>query len=419
MAVTARAVTRTAPAAASIAGSPESGLSAPARDATRVWRVTGVRFPGLDDFDDAVMRFMQERSIAAGSLAVTRHGRLLLARGYTWSADPALWTQPTSLFRTASITKPVTATVILRLMQDGRLRPADRAADILRLPTSADPRLADVTVLRLMQHLGGWDRGLSYDPMFSDAMIARDLGLRLPIGRDDIVAHVTMRPLDHAPGTAFAYSNYGYLLLGKIIEKLTGASYADHVGRTVLAPLGITRMRLGGTLVRAAHEMPYFSQFSGTTVMDGSGARVAGPYGTFNYENNAFNCGWLASAVDLTRFAAIYDGGTPVLSPDSVARAFAVPEIGRAKQGRYYSCGWHVRPLAGRLDAMHTGSLPGTHTLLVRRGDGLTWAAMFDQRDDPSREKYRDLDPALHAAADAMGEWPSGDLGAAYFTPHP
>jgi CubicO group peptidase (beta-lactamase class C family) len=386
-------------------------LPAEARATARGWRVTGRGLPGLGDFDSTVMGFMEERSIACGSLAVTRNGRLLLARGYTLDAGGLPPTQPTSLFRTASVTKPITAAAVLRLIQDGRLRPTDGVAGILGLAAPADPRFAEVTVLRLLQHLGGWNRDGSGDPMFDDVAIAKDLGRRLPIGQEDIVRYVTARTLDHAPGTAFAYSNFGYLLLGRIIEKVTGRPYATYVQETVLAPLGISRMRLGRTLLRVPGEVPYYSQFKGVTVMDSTGAMVAAPYGSFNHENNAFNCGWLASAVDLARLARVYDGVTPVLSNASVARAFAAPETGVNGHGRYYGCGWHVRQVPGGLITYHSGSLPGTHTLLVRRPDGLAWAVMFDQRDDPSGESYRAIDTVLHEAADDMDTWPSGDLG--------
>jgi CubicO group peptidase (beta-lactamase class C family) len=381
-----------------------------ARAVTRIWRITGQGLPGLDDFDTAVMAFMEERGIACGSLAVARDGRLVLARGYTWSAGAVPSTQPTSLFRTASVTKPITAAAVLRLIQDGRLRPADRAAAILGLDTAADPRLGDVTVLRLLQHLGGWDREVSGDPMFDDLAIASALGRRLPIGQDDIIRYAGRRGLDHAPGTAFAYSNYGYLLLGKILERVTGMPYERYVRDKVLAPAGIGRMRLGRTLLAAAGEVPYYSQYKGVTVMDPSGAQVPAPYGSFNHENNAFNCGWLASPVDLVRIARIYDGVTPVLTKASAAQAFAPPETGRDARGRHYGCGWHVRPGTGGPVAFHPGSLPGTHTLLVRRSDGLAWAVMFDQRDDPSGERYRAIDAALHEAADDVDTWPAGDL---------
>jgi CubicO group peptidase (beta-lactamase class C family) len=358
---------------------------------------------------------MQARDIPCGQLAVVRKGKLVLSRGYTWSTDAGFTTQSTSLFRVASISKPVTATAVLRLVQDGRLKLTDRAATLLGLSTSADPRLKDVTVLRLLQHLGGWDGAVSSDVMFQDLAISRALGVPLPVKRADIMRYASTRKLDHAPGTAYAYSNYGYLLLGRIIEKVTGQSYAAYVQQKVLGPRAITRMRQGRTLTRATGEVPYLSTYTGTMVFDNSGAKVASPYGAFNLENMDAHGGWIATAMDLTRFATIYDGGTTVLNATSIKRAFTQPATG-INDGSYYGCGWHVRPRSGgAMNTWHTGSLPGASTLMVRRYDGLTWAVLFDQRQEGDAPSDGEIDLLLHKAADAVGTWPTGDLTSKYF----
>jgi N-acyl-D-amino-acid deacylase len=113
--------------------------------------------------------------------------------------------------------------------------------------------------------------------------------------------------------------------------------------------------------------------------------------------------GWLASAPDLVRFASSID---KVL--DARSRAGMVERPKNLAQGpTYYACGWMVRPLGpGRMNVWHNGSLPGTSTLLVMRHDGLVWAALFNDR---SRGEGT-IDPALHRAADAVSEWPAGDL---------
>lgn len=317
---------------------------------------------------------MRERDIPNAALAVSRAGRLVLARGY--GAE----TPPTSLFRIASLTKPITATAILRLVQDGRLRLSDRVD-------------GEISVRHLLQHLGGWDRNLSGDPMFSDAAISRRLGVALPVSRRDIIDYVTGLPLDHRPGTTFAYSNYGYLLLGRVIERVAGMSYGDYVRDAILDPLGLA-MRLGRTATRADGEVSYRSSRRGVTVLDGSCALVPEPYGAFNLENMDSHGGWLASAVDLVRFAAVFDGSTSVLSAESIAEAFAVPETGVNEDGWYYGCGWQVRPVPGGLNTWHTGRLAGSYALLVRRFDGLCWAALFNGDGDD------DIDPLLHGAAD-------------------
>ncbi|MFC4910847.1 serine hydrolase domain-containing protein [Actinomadura gamaensis] len=383
--------------------------------ATRTWKVTGQALAGLGGFDSTVKSFMQARNIPCGQLAVARKGKLLLARGYTWSSDAALKTQPTSLFRIASVSKPITATAVLRLIQEGRLKPTDKVATLLKLPTTADPRLKDVTVLRLLQHLGGWDRDISPDPMFQDAAIARALHKKLPVSRADIMKWESGRKLDHKPGSTYAYSNYGFLLLGRIIEKVSGQSYATYVQQKVLGPRGIKRMKLAHGLTKAAGEVPYYSSYKGTTVYDNSGRQVPFPYGGFNIENMDAHGGWLSTAVDLTRFAQIYDGGTSVLNAASIARAFAKPETGINANGWYYGTGWMVRPVTGGRNTWHDGSLAGTSTLLVRRFDGLTWAVLFDQRQEGDQPSYGDIDGALHKAANAVTRWPAGDLYPKYF----
>ncbi|MEV3919702.1 serine hydrolase domain-containing protein [Actinomadura coerulea] len=395
-------------------GGSGSTRTAQAAAAARTWGVTGKALAGLGGFDATLKSFMQARTIPCGQLAVVRKGKLILSRGYTYAEDGAFKTQPTSPFRVASISKSVTATAVLRLVQDGKLKLTDRVATLLGLSTTADPRLKDVTVLRLLQHLGGWDRDITPDPMFRDATIAKALGVALPVSQANIMKYTSGRALDHAPGTRYAYSNYGYMLLGRIIEKVTGKKYQDYVRQTVLAPRGITRMRLGRSRTKVTGEVPYYSTYTGATVFDNSGTKVPFPYGAFNLENMDAHGGWLATAMDLTRFAGIYDGGS-VLTSTSISRAFAKPETGINSDGWYYGCGWQVRPVTGGRNTWHNGSLAGTYTLMVRRYDGLSWAVLFDQRQEGSAANYGDIDAALHKAANAVKTWPTGDLTSTYF----
>ncbi|MEV4006443.1 serine hydrolase domain-containing protein [Actinomadura sp. NPDC049753] len=418
-------------------GSAGLGLAAPAlvggcgtasqraatRAGTRTWRVTGTAGAGLGGFDTAVKSLMQARNIPCGSLAVMRKGKLVLARGYTWSDDAALSVQPTSLFRLASLSKAVTATAVTRLVQDGKLSLSARVTDLLTLTPppgqSADPRLSQVTVRRLLQHLGGWDRDVSGDPTYRDRATAQLLGVPLPITREHMVQYGTGLKLDHDPGTAFAYSNYGYLLLGQIIAKAAGMGYEQYVQQNVLGPMGITRMRPGRSLEadRAPGEVPYFSQRTGPSVFDAAGTTLPAPYGTFNVENRTAMGGWLASAVDYVRFTRIHDGGTSVLNSSSIASIFAKPETGLNSGGSYYGFGWYVRDVTGGRNTWHSGALDGTSTIVTRRYDGVTWALLFDQRDDPSglTYEYDDFSAPLHKVANAVTTWPSTDLFGTYF----
>ncbi|WP_083983890.1 serine hydrolase domain-containing protein [Actinomadura hibisca] len=382
--------------------------------AVRAWRVSGTALAGLGGFDATIQKFMQERRITAGQLAVVRKGKLLLAHGYTLG-DASLSVQPTSLFRVASLSKPVTATAIHKLVQDGKLKLTDRVATLLGLSTAADPRLKDVTVLRLLQHLGGWDRNVTPDVMFRDLHISRQLGVPMPISRAHVMKYASTLKLDHAPGTVPAYSNYGYLLLGRIIEKASGMSYGAYVQQKVLTPRGIKRMKLGRTLTRATGEVTYLSDKTGPTVFDGSAKQVPLPNGAFNLENMDAHGGWLSTAVDLVRFAGIYDAPSTVLNAASIKQAFAKPATGVNASGYYYGAGWLVRPVTGGLNTWHDGSLAGTTSLLVRRFDGLTWAVLFNRRQEGTGASFGEIDGLLHKAAAGVKAWPTGDLYPKYF----
>jgi CubicO group peptidase (beta-lactamase class C family) len=387
------------------------------------WTVTGQNVLSLASFDTTMRSFMQSLNISCGALAVTRNSRLVLAHGYTWSANPNLQVQPQSLFRIASISKSLTSAAIMRLVESGRLRLDQRLTDLLRLTPlpglTADPRLSDITVLRLLQHLGGWDRSISGDPMFNDALIARLLKVGLPIQIPHIITYGTSQPLVYAPGTTYAYSNYGYCLLGRIIEAVSGQPYQTYIQQQILAPLGIRRTHLGHSLpaFRDPNEVPYVSLVSGPTVYDNSGTIVPLSDGGFNLENLDSAGGWLTSAIELVRFGASFDNPTasPILSAESIAQTFAVPEIGANPDGWYYGCGWGVRPTADGLITWNTGGLPGTHSQLMRRPDGVNWAVIFNQRDDASGLLYDLIGVMLEQTANSITSWPTHDLFGGYF----
>ncbi|MBP2704962.1 beta-lactamase family protein [Microbispora sp. RL4-1S] len=398
----------------------------PAAAANRVWTVTGQSSSSLQPFDDKLKSYMQARNIPYGSLAVLRQGKLVLARGYNWTTD-TFQAQPTSLFRLASLSKPVTATAIMKLVQDGRLSLSAKVAPMLGLSTAADSRLGEVTVLNLLQHRGGWKVWTPEtpdalpDPMFSDFDIARTLGLPLPVTQADIMDYTSRRTLDFYPGSEFAYSNYGYLVLGKVIEKVTGLPYATYVQQSVLSPMKITRMVQGRTAqsLRRSSEVPYYSQYSGTTVLyntDPTTPPVPAPYGVFNLENMAAHGAWLSTAVDMAKFTTIFDAPGLLTSP-SLDAMFAPPSNYNQTDPSWYGMGWSVRPVNGSRSTWHNGSIAGTTTLMVRRWDGLSWVVLFDQRDDPSGLEYdNEIDNLMHQAADSVGpdSWPSTNLFPSY-----
>lgn len=378
-------------------------------------------------FDDLLTSFVEETGAPGAALAVTRGPRLVYARGCGLAdRERQRPVEPTSLFRIASLSKPITAVAILRFVEQGRLALEEPIVPRLGLTDYADPRWEQVTVQHLLQHTGGWDRDVSLDPMFRAVEIAEHLHTPPPAGPAEIIAYMLQQPLDFDPGSRYAYSNFGYCLLGRVIEAVSGLDYGEAVRQEVLAPLGIRAMRLGRTLRAAAGEVRYYAPEAGTApaVRGDIGREVPHPYGAWNLEAMDAHGGWIASAVELVRFSsAVVDGRrSPLLSPAAWDQMLAPPDgpAGREADGSiktvYYGCGWNVRRLEeGRRNFWHQGALPGTSTLLVCRHDGLSWAVLFNQRLGPDGRRLASLiDPRLHQAAEAVSDWPDHDLFSRY-----
>jgi CubicO group peptidase (beta-lactamase class C family) len=389
-------------------------------DAAATWKTTGTAVSALAGFDNQMKTFMQARGITAGQLAVTYKGRLVLARGY--STSTALTVQPTSLFRVASLSKSITAAAIVKLVQDGKLSLSTPVGSVVSItpPTgqTKDARWSAVTIKRLLQHLGGWDRDISGDPEWEDAVISKALGVPMELHPADLIKYQAGRKLDFNPGTKYAYSNFGYTLAGRVIEKVSGLSYPTYVQQKLLTPLGITRMAQGYSIAKHAGEVPYESQYTGRTVLDMSGATVPAPYGTFSMRIQDANGGWIASAPDIVRWARMFDKSSSVLNTASLNSIWAKPETGVNSDGWYYGLGWQIRPVTtggtGR-NTWHTGSMPGTFTIVVRTYNGMSWAALFNRRDDAGGKSYGDIDAALWTAANGVKSWPANDLFPKYF----
>lgn len=385
----------------------------------------------MASFDHEMEQFMGAREVPGGALAVVKNGKLVYARGYGWAdREKRQAAQADSLFRIASISKPFTAVAVLQLVERGKLRLDDRAFDLLKLaPVVAkgdapDPRLAKITIRQLLQHSGGWDREKSFDPMFRPGQIAETVGSPAPARPDAVIRYMLGKPLDNDPGTHYAYSNFGYCVLGRVIEKVSGLGYEEYVRKNVLAPAHITTMRIGATREsgRLPKEVRYYSPTgrTGRSVFPDQVGEVPVCYGSFFLEAMDAHGGWIASAVDLAKFGAALDDPdhSPLLKAETIRTMYRRPEppLGLKADGSpadsYYGCGWMVRPVGkeGKANYWHNGSLPGTNTLLVRRWDGLTWAALFNQRAEGSKLNDSDIDPALHRAAAAVKQWPTDDL---------
>jgi N-acyl-D-amino-acid deacylase len=400
-------------------------LPAVAADATeKPVSVTGAKIPELAAFDRVMIDMIRRHGFPGGAFALAKDGRLLLAHGYGMADSEAGQVMtPDAMFRIASLSKPITAAVVLKLVAAGKL---DLDAKVLNLLSahepagkSIDPRWRQISVRQLLHHTAGFDRQKSFDPMCDSFRVARELGIPSPPDQAAIIRLMLGRPLDFDPGAKYVYSNFGYCLLGRVIEKRTGKRYDEATQSLVLVPAGITRMRLGQTALgqRLPGEVRYQAAHDGLgrSVFADVKEKVAAPYGAFYVEAMDSHGGWVASAIDLARFVTAVDGrrkpglfGTSSIELLESPPAAPLPEDRR----RYYGLGWNIVRLDHGANWVHCGRLPGCVTMMVRLESGVVWVALFNRDTDDSF--FAELDRALHDALKQVKRWPERDYFAEY-----
>ena len=379
---------------------------------------TGIAVREMTNVDKIFSNFMDRWNIPGGSIAIVKDGRLVYARGFGYAdKESGELVEPDHLFRIASIAKPITSIAIMKLIDDGLINVDDKVFGADGILNGADyniildPRVKDITVRHLMQQTSGWGFiNNNQDPMFSNKHIAQRMNMKPPVGPVTIIKFMlrTQR-LYNEPGTNYFYSNFGYCILGRIIESVSGKNYENYVQTELLNPLGISEMQLGQNLYenRAPNEVKYYD-FPGAPLVDsvyGAGQRIPFPYGGFNIEAMDAHGGWIASASDLVRLLVAVDGydTKPDILNQTSIQLMTTPST--ANSG--YGMGWAVNP-AGNW--WHVGDLPGTSSILVRTSNGLGWAVLFNTR--PSNLQYflGQMDNMVWETIKKIDDWPTHDL---------
>lgn len=378
--------------------------------------ITGESEQGWESLDRFLIDFLLQHNVPGAAVAVIEDQQLVYARGFgRMRRDGESVVLPDSLFRIASLSKPLTALAVARFIERGELNWDDPVCPVLArhpelradMGQLRDPRWRAITVRHLLQHRGGWDRQQSFDPMFRSVEIALAQGAPPPATALQVIRYMLQVPLDFAPGTRAAYSNFGYCVLGRVLEAVAGEPYERIVQREVLHPAGAARVRLGRTRYPADFEVTYHADGEewGTSVFaEDLGKPVPAPYGAWYLEAMDAHGGWIASAVDLVRIsAAFHRAHNPLLASTIREQMMERPDgpagwtDASTPKETYYGCGWMVRPTEKGWNCWHTGSLPGTSTLLVRRWDNMHWAVLFNKRRSADGRPLAQLiDPLLH-----------------------
>jgi N-acyl-D-amino-acid deacylase len=400
-----------------------------------VYGQTGRQDPGLEAFDTAMQAVMTKWDMPGAALAVMKGDRLVVARGYGLAdrVNPQP-VQPDSLFRIGSNTKAITSAAVLTLVGRGKLSLNQRIVDLLSpdlLPAGgfADPRWRDIRLRHLLEHSGGWDADTTFDPTILTVDVLDQFGIEIPVRLSNaelqrlIIQYMAAQPLQFDPGTRYAYSNFGYLLLGRIIERASGRSYFDYVRSAVFAPAGITRALPVAVLPTGRHagEVDYYG-YAGEPLEPSpyyaDRRLVSGTDGGAYFDPLESVGGWVMSTPDLLRFATALDGrrGRAILAPELITRMLARPSY--APPEGWMGLGWMVFSTAsGDLDWLHAGGASGFKSLVFRGTTGdLAMAAQFNSSppDEQSDEFFSEVYSALKQAAGEIHRWPEDDQWARY-----
>jgi CubicO group peptidase (beta-lactamase class C family) len=293
---------------------------------------------------DLLMADYARPGMPGASLLVVRDGRVIHARGYGLAElESGTAVTPETNFRLASLSKQFTATAVMLLVADGRLRYDDAVAALLpELPTYA----RGATVRHLLQHTSGLP---DYEDFVPDTQTAQVHDADVP----RLIARASGTKF--APGTRYAYSNTGYVLLALLVERLSGRPFADVLRDRIFRPLG---MRGTVALEEVRSSVPHRAY--GYTV-DSAGVRRTDQSNTSATLGDG---GIYSSAADLAKWDDALERHT-LVSADAQRLAWTPPTLPAGEQTQY-GFGWFVDRDRGLTRLKHHGESMGFTNAILR-----------------------------------------------------
>lgn len=365
-------------------------------------------------FDRLILNFMEKWELKGTSFALMKNDQLIYSKGYGFADQEAnVPMDVLHVFRIASVSKLITAVGIMKLQEEGKLKLGDCVfgpQGILNDSTFSnirDKRSKEITVENLLRHQGGYS--IAYgDPMFCPIDVAKKMNVPPPADLNTMIRFVLSRRLSYTPGESTAYSNIGYGILSKVIEKVSGQDYETYIRKHILLPSGCFDMHLGKNLYedKLPNEVKYYEVSNAEQIYacDGSGKLVPRSNGGNNIEELYGAGGWVASPSELLRFLASIDNNPvipDILNPESIDYMTEnVPHT--------LPIGWIETNDRG--EWMRTGTLAGTSALMKRQPDGYSWVFLSNTSSWKGSRFHYEINRAINRAMATVAEWPNRDL---------
>lgn len=314
-----------------------------------------------DPIDDLVRRRMEQLRLPGASVAIVRNGELVTQRSYG-SADLEHNVPVTAetVFELGSVTKQFTAVAVMLLVEDGKLRLDDSIAR--HLPDVPEAWKL-ITVRHLLTHSGGIQEYLSVAGLPAQAhALSHEAMTRLFFERLE---------LEFAPGATWSYSNSGYLLLGDIIERVSGRSYWEFLRARIFEPLAMRATRSSNPASVIPHRAAGYGWAEGA------------------FENrsalseNAYSAGAIVSTIgDMARWEAAMQRRALLRSESFDELWTALTTTTGPMPPFAYAFGWVVDEERGHRAVLHSGGTPGFSSAVRRYVDDRVSAIVFANHGD-------------------------------------
>ncbi|HLK55217.1 MAG TPA: serine hydrolase domain-containing protein [Chthonomonadaceae bacterium] len=318
-----------------------------------------------DKIDDYIKAQMASWHIPSVSLAVAREGKALTARAYGFSnVELSAHATPNSVYSIGSITKHFTATAILLLVKEGKLRLED---PITRYLPDLPPACKDITVRHLLNHTSGL---IDYTEIPGSIRFAR-----LDRTPEQVVAPALEHPLQFSPGERFAYTNTGYILLGMIVERIAGKPYGQFLKERFFDPLQMTATRLDDKRTVIANRSAGYNWFEGKLYNADYGSPT----------NKWASGGLISTAEDLIRWDAALASGK--ILPRTLVEQMMTPGQLTGGERLEYGLGNELARQGAHRVAGHGGETFGFSSMFARYPDDhLVVVVLCNAGDVPSED---------------------------------
>lgn len=351
---------------------------------------------------DAFMApYLTSNGITAATLTIMKNGVVLYEKAYGYKdLAGTIPLSANALMTGASIVKPVTASAIQKLASAASLSLSDKvfcASGVVPSSvnrcwisntwvTSTDLRIQDITISHLLAHKGGWNRNLincyafqisplstrtsltnngnPCDPIQHEAIVQAAGALTVPPTLEQDIRFFMNGNLDFVPGGTASYSNFGYMLLGLIVERASGVDFNTYVTVNILNPLGVSSSDFktsSSLLVNADLREPnYITTFTGPSVYV-PGTIVSARNGMLNAANFLATATTAMTSKAMATFAGSFKIDTDSNGTDGVNNG--LPMNGTTNNG------------------FHIGDLPGTAAMLRQLPSGVSYAVLMNKND--------------------------------------